>query len=82
LRLLKPQSFGLEKLIYGKEFFRQEELQQLRLVAVTGCRDFTQSFAKFCPIFLPFLICKVFKPNIFEFSKQPNKNSFLSFVSV
>jgi hypothetical protein len=70
LRFIEPEIFGASELTYKKFSLNELRAKQLHETRVTGCRYFTQSFARFSSS----LIRKVFKPNIFEFSKQPNKN--------
>jgi hypothetical protein len=63
----------MEKNFSGKKNQSNCAWPLLPIVAIS--RKASPDFARFSP----FLISQVFKPNIFEFSKQPNKNRFFKF---
>jgi hypothetical protein len=54
LQFMKPETLGASELTYEKFSLNELRAKQLHETRVTGCRYFTQSFARFCQIFFQF----------------------------
>jgi hypothetical protein len=70
---MKPETLGASELTYEK--FSLNELRAKAIARNAGYRlsRFHAKLRQILPDFHSVMFCKVFKPNIFEFSKQPNK---------